>query len=100
MLHKPARKIFKTRPVIFYDIDEQWQADLVNMSKLARHNSRYKYLFSVCTVMIRISAQHSSDIRQGQYFENGFHYIYWDGKTIFRTANKTALFCHCKLPGM
>ena len=30
-----------------YDIDEQWQADLVEMSKLARHNSGYKYLL-VC----------------------------------------------------
>ena len=42
----------------------------------------------------------SSDIRQGQYFENGLGYIYWEGKIIFRTANKTALFCYWKLPGM
>ena len=46
-LHKPVRKTFKTRPVIVYDIDEQWQADLVDMSKLARHNSGYKFLL-VC----------------------------------------------------
>ena len=29
-----------------------------------------------------------------KYFENGLDYIYWDGKTIFRTANKTSLFGH------
>ena len=47
MLHKPVRKTFKTRHVIVYDIDEQWQADLVDMSKLAQHNSGYKFLL-VC----------------------------------------------------
>ena len=43
---------------------------------------------------------HSSDIRHGQYFENCLDYLYWNGKTIIRTANKTALFCYCKLPIM
>ena len=46
-LHKPVKKSFKTRPVVVYDIDEQWQADLVDMSKLAKRNTGYKYLL-VC----------------------------------------------------
>lgn len=46
-LHKPVRLNFKTRRVIVYNIDEQWQMDLVDLSKLSRYNSGYKYLL-VC----------------------------------------------------
>ena len=46
-LHKPVRLTFKTRPVVVYDIDEQWQLDLVDLSKLSRYNAGYKYLL-VC----------------------------------------------------
>ena len=46
-LHKPARVKVKTRPVIVYDVDEQWQLDLVDLSKLSKYNSGYKYLL-VC----------------------------------------------------
>ena len=33
--------------VVIYDIDEQWQSDLGDMSKLAQHNSGYKFIL-VC----------------------------------------------------
>lgn len=46
-LHKPVKLKFKTRSVIVYDIDEQWQLDLVDLSKLSKYNSGYKYLL-VC----------------------------------------------------
>lgn len=46
-LHKPVKLNFKTRPVMVYDIDEQWQLDLVDLSKLSRYNYKYKYLL-VC----------------------------------------------------
>lgn len=46
-LHKPVRLNFKTRPVVVYDIDEQWQLDLVDLSKLSKINSGYKHLL-VC----------------------------------------------------
>lgn len=46
-LHKPVKLKFSTRPVMVYDIDEQWQMDLVDLSKLSKFNSGYKYLL-VC----------------------------------------------------
>ena len=35
-LHKPAGLNFKTRLVLAHQIDEQWQIDLVDMSKLLK----------------------------------------------------------------
>ena len=46
-LHKSARLNFKTRRVIVYDMDEQWQMDLVDLTKLSRYNSGFKYIL-VC----------------------------------------------------
>ena len=46
-LHRPVQLKFQTRPVLVYDIDEQWQMDLVDLSKLSKYNSGYKYLL-VC----------------------------------------------------
>ena len=46
-LHRPVQLNFQTRPVVVYDIDEQWQMDLVDLSKLSKYNSGFKYLL-VC----------------------------------------------------
>ena len=35
-LHRPIRLNFKTRPVVVHQIDEQWEIDLVEMSKLSK----------------------------------------------------------------
>ena len=45
-LHHPVAKSYETRPVLVYHIDEQWQADLVDLSKLAKYNGGYKFLLS------------------------------------------------------
>ena len=43
-LHKPVRYNFPRNRVIVTRIDDQWQADLVNVSSLARFNKGYKFL--------------------------------------------------------
>lgn len=50
-LHKSVRLNFNTRPVIVYDIDEQWQMDLVDLSKLSRYNSGFKHLLVTIDVL-------------------------------------------------
>lgn len=46
-LHKPARKNFETRTVFVHYIDQQWQADLVEMIPLANENNGFRYLLTV-----------------------------------------------------
>ena len=49
-LHKPIRKHFERNRVMVNGIDQQWQADLVDMTSLAEHNSGYKYILTCIDV--------------------------------------------------
>ena len=42
-LHKPVRYNFPRNRVIVTGTDDQWQADLVDVSSLARFNKRYNF---------------------------------------------------------
>ena len=46
-LHKPIRKKFETRRVYVKGIDDQWQADLVEMREFSNENKGYNYLLTV-----------------------------------------------------
>jgi hypothetical protein len=52
-LHKPARKRYATRPYKTAGIDQQWQADLVEMIPYARENDDYRYLLTVIDLFSR-----------------------------------------------
>jgi len=43
-LHKPYNDKFKRESIIVGEMDEQWDADLMVMDKLAKYNRGYKYL--------------------------------------------------------
>jgi len=69
-LHKSARVNFKTRRVIVYKIDEQWQMDLVDLSKLSRYNSSYKYIlvcidiFSKYAWIVPLKSKSASELKE------------------------------------
>ena len=46
-LHKPIRKKFETRRVYVKGIDDQFQADLVEMREFSNENNGYNYLLTV-----------------------------------------------------
>lgn len=46
-IHKPARKNFKRRRVIIKNLDDLWQADLVEMLPYAKLNRGYRYILVV-----------------------------------------------------
>ena len=49
-LHKPVRFNFKRRRVFTKGIDDLWQADLVDLSSLARYNDSYRYILTCIDV--------------------------------------------------
>lgn len=49
-LHKPARRNYPRRSFLIKDIDETWQADLVEMIPYAKQNKGFKYLLTVIDV--------------------------------------------------
>jgi len=46
-LHRKLRKKFQRNPIVVGAIDKQWQADLADMSSIAKDNDGYKFLLTV-----------------------------------------------------
>ena len=46
-VHKPIKRRFRTRRVIVSHIDDQWQADLVDMQKYKQHSKNMNYILTV-----------------------------------------------------
>lgn len=49
-LHKPVRHRFSRRRIIVGGIDHQWQADLIDVQKLKKHNDGYTFLLTCIDV--------------------------------------------------
>ena len=52
-LHKPIKYKFPRRKIIVGGIGHQWQADLVDVSRLSKHNKGIKYLLTCVDVFSR-----------------------------------------------
>ena len=50
-LHRPVRKHFKTTPYLVRGIDGQWQADLVDVSEMSKHNGNVRFLLTVIDIV-------------------------------------------------
>ena len=46
-LHKPVRRRGAFRPVLVFDKDEQWVADLVEVQNISKQNKGFKFLLTV-----------------------------------------------------
>lgn len=53
--HKPIKVRYKTRRVITSGIDQQWQADLCDMSSLSNFNSNYRYILTVIDIFSKFA---------------------------------------------
>ena len=49
-LHKPVKHRFRTNQVMVEGIDDQWDADLMDMSYYAKHNDGYNYILTVIDI--------------------------------------------------
>ena len=80
-LHKPTRVSFPRNRVLVFDIDDQWQADLVDMSSKAKYNDGYTFIltcidcFSKYAWAIPIMSKHGTEIVESL-------------KRIFRTSDR------------
>lgn len=54
-LHKQPRRKFKRNRIIVEDIDEVWEADLVDMQEFAKQNNNYKYMLTVIDSMSKFA---------------------------------------------
>ena len=80
-LHKPVRYNFPRNRVIVTEIDDQWQADLVDISSLARFNKGYKFLLTCIDVFSKFSWVVPLKNKTGESLVNGFQSILYTGRS-------------------
>ena len=74
-LHKPVRYNFPRNRVIVTGIDDQWQADLVDISSLARFNKGYKFLLTCIDMFSKFAWVVPLKNKTGESPVNGFQSI-------------------------
>ncbi|XP_068690215.1 uncharacterized protein [Montipora foliosa] len=79
-LHKPARKHFRRNRVIAFDIDLQWQADLVDLQHLSRWNQGYKYLLTCIDVLSKYAWVVRLKSKTGASLVVAFESIFQEGR--------------------
>ena len=80
-LHKPARKKYITRPYKTGGIDEQWQADLVEMIPYEHNNDGYRYLLTIIDLFSRYAWARALKHKRGDDVTKAF-------KDVFETSGR------------
>src|SRR5271167_3091976 len=75
-LHKPVRKKFERRKIFVYRIDEQWQADLVDMQLYSQENEGYNYMLTVIDCFSRFAFAKVLKNKSGDEVKNAFKSIF------------------------
>ena len=79
-LHKPARRKFKTNRVIVSTIDQQWQADLVDMSSLQKFNHGFRYILTCIDILSKYAWAYPLKTKCGKDIVNAFQNIFTSKK--------------------
>ena len=75
-LHKPIRKKFERRKIFVYRIDEQWQADLVDMQLYSKENEGYNHMLTVIDCFSRFAFAKILKNKSGDEVKNAFQSIF------------------------
>ncbi|GIX81302.1 uncharacterized transposon-derived protein F54H12.3 [Caerostris darwini] len=79
-LHKPARRNFKKNRVIVGGIDEQFQADLLDLQSIKQFNNGYKFLLTCIDVFSKYAWAIPLKDKTGQSILKGFQKIFKERK--------------------
>ena len=80
-LIKPIRLNFKTRPVVVHQIDEQWQINLVDVSKLSKHNDGFKFTMVVIHILSKYAWLKPLKSKHGIAVKNALEHIFSETMT-------------------
>lgn len=82
-LHKPIRKNFKRNPIIVEDIDQQWEADLVDMQEFKEANRGYTFMLTVIDVLSKYAWTVPLKNKTGNEIVRAFKIIFKDKRKPF-----------------
>src|SRR5258707_6636830 len=90
-LHKPARLRYSTRPYKTAVIDQQWQADLVEMIPNKGVNNGYRYLLTVIDLFSRYAWAKPIKDKTGKEVKQAFREIFATGRKPQRLQTNEGL---------
>lgn len=79
-LHKQARKRYPTRKYLVHDIDDQWQADLADVSAISKHNNGNHFLLTVIDIFSRYAWVRPLKSKHGIGVAKAFRSIFNEGR--------------------
>lgn len=79
-LHKQARKHYPTRKYLVHDIDDQWQADLADVSAISRHNNGNRFILTVIDIFSRYAWARPLKSKHGIGVAKAFKSIFDEGR--------------------
>ena len=75
-LHKSSRKNFKRNKILVNHIDEQWEADLVDMQEFSSKNDRHNYILTVIDCFSKFAFVRPIRVKTGLEITNAFKSIF------------------------
>jgi transposase InsO family protein len=81
-LHKPLRRRITRCRTLVYGIDEQWQADLVDMREWQRENEGYNYLLTCIDIFSKYAWVRPIKTKSGEAVNEAFADIFAVGNRI------------------
>ena len=79
-LHRQARKRYPTQKYIVHTVDEQWQADLADVTLLARENNGYRFILTVIDIFSRYAWARPLKSKRGEEVAAAFQDIFQEGR--------------------
>ena len=79
-LHRNARKKYPTRGYVTHAIDEQWQADLADVSLIERYNSGFRFILTVIDLFSRYAWARPLKTKRGVEVAAAFKNIFESGR--------------------
>lgn len=79
-LHRPARRRYPTNRVIVGGKDDQFQADLVDMSSLSKYNKGFHYLLTVIDILSKYAFVIPLKTKSGEELTVAFKKIFKTGR--------------------
>ena len=103
-LHKPALKKFPFRKTMVSYVDQQWQADLVDVQKYQKENKHFRFILTVIDILSRYAWAKPLMSKRGEDVKNAFVEIFAeavpekiqfdDGKEFYNSHFKELLEKH------
>ncbi|CAL1264761.1 unnamed protein product [Larinioides sclopetarius] len=91
-LHKGIRKKFPTNRVIVYAIDQQWQADLVDLVSLLKFNKGYRYILKCIDILSKYAWVVPLKRKRGEDITNAFKVIFKDRRPRYLQTDQGTEF--------